>query len=391
MRITQRIVGLLVVLVMLVTIPGGNLYALSKEQRNLMNSGVHYFDIDVTSATNCGVNQSLSSLTGSNNAEKIFNYFVGRGLTPYQAAGFMGNMQAESGLDPRALQPGTTGDAPISGRGYGLVQWTFPVRQQPLIDRAKQAGVGASDLRLQLDYIWYEITDGPAPYGGQLQAIKATTDVAAATLFIEQKYEIHAGPVQPGRVAAAKGFLNKYGSGTVATTASNVGTVACPDNNSVAGGYSLPVSKKWYDTGRRASPDWFTKPHHDYPSADIPVPEGTKIFSVTAGVVTRAPMATGDTGYGQGVEIKAPDGTIYIYAHGSDGGLIAGAREGDTVVAGQLLMHSANTGQSRGAHLHFEMRRGGTTKVCPQTLLVAIGDNKPIPSITSLPASGCSY
>lgn len=36
------------------------------------------------------------ALIGSNNAEKIWNYFKSKGLTEYGIAGLMGNLKAES-------------------------------------------------------------------------------------------------------------------------------------------------------------------------------------------------------------------------------------------------------------------------------------------------------
>lgn len=44
------------------------------------------------------------SLTGKNNEEKIWNFLTGKGLNSYGAAGLMGNLFAESGLNPRNLQ-----------------------------------------------------------------------------------------------------------------------------------------------------------------------------------------------------------------------------------------------------------------------------------------------
>ena len=44
------------------------------------------------------------SLTGKNNEEKIWNFLTGKGLNSYGAAGLMGNLFAESGLNPHNLQ-----------------------------------------------------------------------------------------------------------------------------------------------------------------------------------------------------------------------------------------------------------------------------------------------
>ena len=152
-------------------------------------------------------------------------------------------------------------------------------------------------------------------------------------------------------------------------------------SQTASGGYALPVDQKWYDQ----HPEWFSKPHHDYAAADVPVPLGTPVYSMTAGRVTAAPN---EGGYGEGVTILGDDGVQYNYGHGSDGGVIVKA--GDNVKAGQLIMHSASTGHSTGAHLHVDMRIGGV-KHCPQNLLVALGKKSTtLPTPESLPTSGCS-
>lgn len=331
-----------------------------------------------TSGGGCVCGGGDTELVGSENAEKIFNFFVGKGYKPFQAAGIMGNMKAESGLNPRALQPGTTGDAPIAGRGFGLVQWTFPDRQQPLVAKARQAGKKASDLGIQLEYVIDELNSDK--FQGVGDAFKRTTNVEEATLLIELRYEIHAGGVQPQRTADAKKFLAKYGSGAGGTSGSD-STACSEEGGAVTGEYALPVDKKWYNS----NPEWFTKPHHDYPASDIPVPQGTKIYSMTAGKVIKAP--TGGA-CGVGVIIDTKDGIRYTYCHGTDGGSISSAKQGDTVKAGQTIMHSGNTGSSRGAHLHVQIAVNGQNR-CPQKLLVGIAKGNPV-SEKSLPSSGCT-
>ena len=43
-------------------------------------------------------------LTGATNEERIWNYLVGKGLSKAGAAGLMGNLYAESALNPKNLQ-----------------------------------------------------------------------------------------------------------------------------------------------------------------------------------------------------------------------------------------------------------------------------------------------
>ena len=43
-------------------------------------------------------------LTGSTNEERIWNFLIGKGLSKAGAAGLMGNLYAESALNPKNLQ-----------------------------------------------------------------------------------------------------------------------------------------------------------------------------------------------------------------------------------------------------------------------------------------------
>jgi hypothetical protein len=155
----------------------------------------------------------------------------------------------------------------------------------------------------------------------------------------------------------------------------------CPSGDlALAGDYALPVERHWYDE----HPEWFTKPHHDYPAADIPVPTGTPLYAVTNGVVISTPTS-GSCGIG--VIINGDDGAQYTYCHGHPGS--QAVTTGDTVTVGQHLMDSASTGNSTGPHLHFAIKIDGQAR-CPQPLLVSIAEGTPA-SPDSLPTSGCSY
>lgn len=152
-----------------------------------------------------------------------------------------------------------------------------------------------------------------------------------------------------------------------------------------ADGYSLPVDRVWYER----HPAWFTKPHHDYPAADIPVPEGTPVYAMVSGVVTAGPVG-GPCGLG--VSYRGDDGLEYVACHGSDGGPIV--RPGDRLLAGQMIMHSSWTGRVipptlAGSHLHQGIRRNGVD-VCPQLMFEAIAQGHAI-DVAAVPSSGCTY
>ena len=83
------------------------------------------------------------------------------------------------------------------------------------------------------------------------------------------------------------------------------------------------------------------------------------------------------------------DGSVAWYGHMKAGSLTNKA-VGQTVSSGEYLGIVGSSGNSTGPHLHFGIRVNGKA-VCPQSLLMAIGNSKPIPDIKQLPTTGCSY
>lgn len=165
------------------------------------------------------------------------------------------------------------------------------------------------------------------------------------------------------------------------STSRSVAPAGCPVGVvAVSGPYALPVGRIWYEQ----HPEWFTKPHHDYPAADIPVPTGTPIYAAAAGVVVSTPTS-GKCGIG--VVINGDDGAQYSYCHGLPASHAIAV--GDRVVTGQHLMLSASTGNSSGPHLHFAINIDGTAR-CPQAFLDAIGTGETVDPY-ALPSVGCTY
>jgi len=87
---------------------------------------------------------------------------------------------------------------------------------------------------------------------------------------------------------------------------------------------------------------------------DIAAGEGAPVYAASSGVVT---MAQGGYNYGYGNVIQIDHGNGYstIYAHLS----VIGVGQCASVSAGQWIGSSGNTGNSQGAHLHFEVRLNG--------------------------------
>lgn len=83
---------------------------------------------------------------------------------------------------------------------------------------------------------------------------------------------------------------------------------------------------------------------------DIAAGEGAPVYAADAGVVVFSGWATG--GYGNMVMIDHGNGYQTVYAHMSN----ATAGCGRSVSQGSIIGYSGNTGNSTGAHLHFEVR-----------------------------------
>lgn len=407
-----------------------SLQALSPAQKKLFDAGIHYYDlIEDALPTNCPGGGNTTSLTGSTPEEKVFNFLIGKGLTAPAAAGVMGNLFVESGYDPFNQQNGSTWP---SG-GWGIAQWTAgrrdtirnavttnpefgntfytdterlettwpdPTERQAAIDKL---------LLFQLNYLYNEsvgrdvrsrngqpdpMPDGydEAPYAGvakEWEALKKAPNVEAAVIFWEWNYERAGIPALGDRLAAANTVMTNLGSNVGGAGAPTTATGACGSGRELTDGFAMPVDRQFYlaHNGDNIPENqrWFTKTHHDYPAADIPVPSRTEVYSMTAGTLH---ISRGDCG--TGVKVDAGNGIVISYCHGTDGGSVEGAREGDTVTAGQLIMHSDNTGNSTGPHLHIGINGPNGIQYCPQNLFRGIMEGRP-PAITSLPTSGCTH
>lgn len=178
------------------------------------------------------------SLKGSNNAEKIWNYLKGKGLNDYGAAGVLGNLNAESALNPHNLQNtfekklGYTDDAYVAAvdsgaytnfvkdsAGFGLAQWTYWSRKQNLLSFAKSAGKSIGDLEMQLDFLWKELSES---YKSVLTTLKTATSVLEASNAMLLKYERPADQsesVQAKRASYGQTYYDKYATKT--TTPAN--------------------------------------------------------------------------------------------------------------------------------------------------------------------------
>ena len=172
--------------------------------------------------------------TGNVQEKEIWDFFTKKGLHAYAVAGLMGNLFAESGLNPcnlqntynnklgmgdeeytKAVDAGSYGNFVNDSAGYGLAQWTFYTRKQELFDYAKAAGVSIGNLAMQLAFLWEELQG----YKSVMDTLKNATSVRAASDAVLTGYEKPADQsenVKKQRAGYGDGYYRKYAGGAVA-------------------------------------------------------------------------------------------------------------------------------------------------------------------------------
>lgn len=193
----QRVAFILITAVFsLFSVPQQSL-ALSPAQRHAFDLNVYYFNTSEDSF--CDV-QVSANLIGSDNAEKAFRYFVQKGLSPMQSAAIVGNFMQESHVNPNSVQS--------DGPGRGIAQWGVGGRWDTLLKYAQNRNTPPTDLGIQLDFSWHELTTS---FQNVLDGLKSAQTIDQATEIISSQYEAAGDPQLSRRIAYAKTILASYG------------------------------------------------------------------------------------------------------------------------------------------------------------------------------------
>jgi murein DD-endopeptidase MepM/ murein hydrolase activator NlpD len=110
----------------------------------------------------------------------------------------------------------------------------------------------------------------------------------------------------------------------------------------VQGAYSFGGAAARFGAGRTG---------HTHQGQDIIAAEGTPVVTPVAGIVHWRAFQAGGAGYY--VVIRGDDGRDYAFMHFQEGSTLVA--KGQRVAAGQRIASVGNTGDSQGAHLHFEI------------------------------------
>ena len=281
----------------------------------------------------------------------VWTFLIGAGYSPEMAAGIMGNLKQESGMDPTRLQSG-------GGPGRGIAQWTNgDQRHKGLLELAASKGVDWTDLQTQLEFLHMEL-QGKAPYDnytytlikqryGGWESFSQISDVKKGADAFEDCFERAGIPMMENRYKYAQQYYQKfYVEGSVdaaAISTPNIlftiksGTLSwpCPSTKSISSKYGP----------RNINVPGASKNHK---GIDIPCPSGSDVVAAAAGKVV---VVSSQSARGNYVVIDHGNGLGTLYQHLTK----ATVSVGQSVQANEVIAISGNTGVGSGPHLHFEV------------------------------------
>lgn len=139
------------------------------------------------------------------NEKQIWTFLKSKGFTDAGCAGIMGNLYAESGLNPQNMQNsyekklgmndttytngvdnGTYTNFVKDSVGYGLAQWTYWSRKQNLLNFSKKQNSSIGSLMMQLEFLYVELTTS---FPSLVKLLKSTTNVAEASNSMLLQFE----------------------------------------------------------------------------------------------------------------------------------------------------------------------------------------------------------
>ena len=189
------------------------------------------FTAIITTVANKATTTTQQAQT-TDTAKVIWDFLTGKGLNAFAVAGIMGNLNAESALNPKNLQQtyekklgytdasyteavdnGTYGNFVKDSAGYGLAQWTYWSRKQALLEYAQSVKKSIGDLGMQLEFMWKELQG----YKAVMAVLKSATSVKQASDIILTGYEKPANQGDSVKAARAKygqAYYDKYAGKT---------------------------------------------------------------------------------------------------------------------------------------------------------------------------------
>lgn len=171
----------------------------------------------------------IMSKSNLERSSHVWHAFQHSKINPFGIAGLMGNLYAESGLNPRNLQNSFEKKLGMSddeytkavdsgvytrfdsdGAGYGLAQWTYPSRKRGLLELCRKKGVSIGDLDTQIEYLMWELEH---LFPSLLEQLKSTVSVREASDAVLLQFENpkdHGLEVCDRRYAYSQSYYEQY-------------------------------------------------------------------------------------------------------------------------------------------------------------------------------------
>lgn len=136
-------------------------------------------------------------------ASEAMEFFKNRDWTEAQAAGIVGNLQAESAQ----FKTDAVGDG---GRAYGIAQWHPP--RQATFEKVMKIPIRQSNFKQQLEFVDWELKNSHRNAG---LLLSQTNDPGQAAAIVDSKYEVSAGFHRQRRIDNAYALLGQKSLGTL--------------------------------------------------------------------------------------------------------------------------------------------------------------------------------
>lgn len=160
------------------------------------------------------------------NEQKIWDAMLTIIGNPYGVAGLMGNLRAESRLEPVCLEVTYRTKFDVTsktyteqvdkgqrefcdGAGFGLAQWTYEGHKRGLLSYARYKGTSVGDLDTQIEYLQSDLN----AFSSVLNVLKTATSVREASDDVLKRYEKPADTgekVQKTRASYGQKYFDKY-------------------------------------------------------------------------------------------------------------------------------------------------------------------------------------
>ena len=206
---------------------GGNGPSSTQQSGGGTGSAAQATSAPAVSSIGCCEQSTTQIISGGDQTEKAWNFFIGKGYSAQQTAGILGKMKAESfGGYPMLLQGDkpevktSSKDAEGSSSGWGIVQWT-PASK--MITPSREAGKSYEEIdtsEFQLQFLWEQL-EGTGLGGKEVSEkgagddLKKQTTIDGAARSFMLKFERpkdQSEDRQKERVNFANDMFGTYGS-----------------------------------------------------------------------------------------------------------------------------------------------------------------------------------